>query len=194
MIALLTGTLTEKYPDHCIVDVGGVGYRVDIPVSTFTKLPELNTTVALHIHTHVREDQLALFGFLNAHDRTLFQRLIAVAGVGPKTAQSILSGIPSEDLVSAIGREDAARLTTIPGVGRKTAERIIVDLKDKLATLTTTLQVHPVSSEYQDACHALVNLGYTRDVAERALKKVTASDTPALPDMIRRALKELAQL
>ena len=128
MIALLTGTVSSKAPDHCVIDVGGVGYKVLVSLTTFGSLPEVGSTLSLQIHTYVREDQLELFGFSSPEERELFQRLISISGVGPKMALGVLSGLPPRELAEAIGNEDHVRLTRIPGVGRKTADRIIVEL------------------------------------------------------------------
>ena len=135
MIAFLRGAVLEKHPNQVIVDVGGVGYDLTIPVSTFTALPETGGEVRLRVHTHVREDQLALFGFWSARERELFERLIAVSGIGPRLAQVVLSGMAADDLIAALAAGDLARLTRIPGVGKKTAERMIVELRDKLQEL-----------------------------------------------------------
>ena len=135
MIAQLRGCLLRKEPQEAVVDVGGVGYRVTIPLSTFYRLGEAGSEVTLLTHTHVREDALALFGFLTAVEQALFERLIAVSGVGPKLAVSVLSGIEAPELVAALRSSDVARLTRIPGVGKKTAERLVVELKDKMQDL-----------------------------------------------------------
>src|SRR3989338_8913776 len=132
MIGALTGKLLHKSADHCLVNVGGVGYHVMISLSTFSHLPELGGELTFQIYTHVREDQISLYGFLDPLEKTLFQYLISVSGVGPRIAMSLLSGIPALELSKAIGRADVGRLVSIPGVGRKTGERIIIELKEKL--------------------------------------------------------------
>src|SRR5881394_1651088 len=132
MIAHLRGRLIARHPNQAIVDAGGVGYDVAISVPTFSELPPLGGEVALHIHTHVREDQIALYGFLRPEEKQLFEKLLTVSGIGPKLAITILSGMPAEDMVNAIRGNDVARLTKIPGIGRKTAERMVLELRDKL--------------------------------------------------------------
>ncbi|MFH0800586.1 MAG: Holliday junction branch migration protein RuvA [Pseudomonadota bacterium] len=196
MIAYLTGTLASKSPDHCVIDVGGVGYRVLVSLTTFSSLPEIGAKASVNVHTHVREDQLSLFGFATADEKTLFQRLISISGVGPKTALAILSGIPASDLVQAIAGEDRARLSTIPGIGKKTAERIIIELKDKLAReMPLAAAGYSVRGRaYEDAVSALTNLGYQRAVAETALRKAGWSDNQPIEDSIRAALKELCRV
>ena len=144
MIAHLRGKLISKRPNQAIIEAGGVGYDVAISVPTFSGLPAAGVEVALHIHTHVREDALALFGFLRPEEKQLFERLIQVGGIGPKLAITILSGMPTAEMVSAIGGGDLARLTRIPGVGKKTAERMVVELRDKLGELGTVPAPSPV--------------------------------------------------
>src|SRR5258705_13824695 len=138
MIALLRGVLLEKHPNQAIVDAGGVGYDVTIPVSTFTHLPEAGVEVRLRIHTHVREDALSLYGFLTQDEKSLFEKLIGVSGIGPKLAVTILSGLAAGELILAIRNGAIDQLVRIPGVGKKTAERMILELRDKLMSLTTT--------------------------------------------------------
>ena len=173
MIAQIRGRLLRKGPQEAIVDVGGVGYRVTIPLSTFYKVGEPGAEVTLLTHTHVREDTLALFGFLTAVEQALFERLIAVSGVGPKLAVSVLSGIEAPELVAALRSGDVARLTRIPGVGKKTAERLVVELKDKMSDLETA-DVAPAaapSPEADDLVSALLHLGYSRAEADRAVER-----------------------
>ncbi len=195
MIAQLTGTLLYKSPQMLIIDVNGVGYCATVSLTTFSSLPGPDEQVTLLIHTYVREDTLTLYGFATMEERNLFQRLIAVSGVGPKVALAILSGIPPDHLVAAITGEDITRLNAIPGVGRKTAERIIVDLKDKLTKdpLVPPSRAVPAGDQsvYHDALSALTNLGYTKAAAEKALKKIEWSATIQLETAIRDALKEL---
>ncbi len=197
MISQLTGTLVAKSPESCVIDVGGVGYGVLVSLTTFAELPEAGQKATLSIHTHVREDQLLLYGFASAEERALFQKLIGVSGVGPKTALAILSGLPAGHLVDAIGSEDRLRLSTIPGVGKKTAERIIVELKDRIcrdATLSRSLPPSSKSRLHEDAISALVNLGYGRPVADEAVRKVASGGELPLDETIRAALKELCRV
>jgi holliday junction DNA helicase RuvA len=169
MIAHLRGRLISKHPNQAIVECGGVGYDVVITVPTFADLPEAGSDVALYIHTHVREDQLALFGFLRPEEKKLFEKLLVVSGIGPKLAVTILSGMKTPDMVGAIRSGDVARLTKIPGIGKKTAERMILELKDKLDEFTAAPLPPAVTPLEDDVISALVNLGYQRPVAERAL-------------------------
>jgi holliday junction DNA helicase RuvA len=172
MIGQLRGRLAEKRPNQVLVDVGGVGYLVQVPLSTFAALSELHNEVTLLIHTHVREDALALYGFLSSREKHFFELLISASGVGPSLALKILSGMSVEELVPAIRGGDLARLTRIPGVGRKTAERIVVELKDKLDAVALETQkpagVSPAGVE-ADVISALVNLGYDSRSAEGAV-------------------------
>src|SRR5579885_2771755 len=174
MIAHLRGKLIARHPNEVIVETSGVGYDVTISVPTFSELPSLGSEVALHIHTHVREDQIALYGFLRPEEKQLFEKLITVSGIGPKLAVTILSGMPAEDMTGAIRGNDVAKLTKIPGIGRKTAERMVLELRDKLPpTGTDQVQVIPALSAVQeDVLSALVNLGYQRAIAEKAIASV----------------------
>ncbi|MDT8069663.1 MAG: Holliday junction branch migration protein RuvA [Terriglobia bacterium] len=169
MIAHLRGRLLSKHPNQAIVECAGVGYDVVITVPTFADLPEAGSDIALFIHTHVREDQIALFGFLRAEEKRLFEKLLIVSGIGPKLAVTILSGMKTSDMVGAIRSGDVARLTKIPGIGRKTAERMVLELKDKLEEFTAAPPPPAVSPLEEDVLSALVNLGYQRQAAERAL-------------------------
>ena len=194
MIARLNGRILEKDPQHVVLDVQGVGYRVIIPVSTYYRLGEEGSTVALRVHTHVREDVFQLFGFWTATEQTLFKHLISVAGVGPKLAVGILSGIEAPELVDALRSGDLTRLTKIPGVGRKTAQRLVLELREKLppgAEATATAEADP--SVKRDLLSALQNLGYSRGEAERGAKHVLdeAGDEP-FEDQLRRALQLLS--
>lgn len=173
MIAHLRGKLISKHPNQAIVDCGGVGYDVAITVTTFSDLPADGQDVALFIHTHVREDALALFGFLHAQEKQLFEKLISVSGIGPKLAITILSGMPTEQMVAAIRGNDVARLTKIPGIGKKTAERMVLELRDKLEAFGAAPEAVPVSAVEEDVLSALVNLGYQRAAAERAVSAAT---------------------
>jgi Holliday junction DNA helicase RuvA len=174
MIAHLRGKLIARHPNQAIVETAGVGYDITISVPTFSDLPPLGGEVALFIHTHVREDQLALYGFLRAEEKQLFEKLITVSGIGPKLAITILSGMAASELGNAIRGNDVARLTKIPGIGRKTAERLVLELRDKLPT--TSQEVAAVAPAYsavqEDVLSALVNLGYQRTAAEKALASV----------------------
>jgi holliday junction DNA helicase RuvA len=173
VIAHLRGKLAQKEPARVIVDVNGVGYEVFIPLTTFTALPSAGSDVSIDVHTHVREDMIALYGFSTRRERTIFEKLMTISGIGPKLAVTILSGGSVEDLVGAIRRADLARLTAIPGVGRKTAERIILELKDKLQDFA---EAQPKSSVEVDVLSALENLGYNRALAEGALRRAMNGD------------------
>jgi holliday junction DNA helicase RuvA len=172
MIGQLRGRLTDKRPNQVLVDVGGVGYVVQVPLSTYAALGELHTEVTLLIHTHVREDALSLYGFLSSREKHFFEMLLSASGVGPSLALKILSGMSVEELVPAIRNSDLGRLTKIPGVGRKTAERMVVELKDKLDAVTVEVE-RPVASSPAgidaDVVSALVNLGYEARAAESAV-------------------------
>ena len=196
MIAHLRGRVFEKHPNRLIVDVAGVGYDVLVPLSTFYTCGDLGSEIALRIHTHVREDQLSLYGFATALEQAMFEKLIAVSGIGPKLALSVLSGIEPRDLVGAIQRNDIARLTAIPGVGKKTAERICVELRDRLpkAVETAGTPPSPGDSLRDDLVSALVNLGYHRQNLDKTLEKVLgASGDARFEDVLRLALKELSR-
>jgi len=169
VIAHLRGKLLSKHPNQAVIETAGVGYDVVISVPTFTELPEAGHEVALHIHTHVREDALALYGFLRADEKRLFERLIAVSGIGPKLAITCLSGMPTDQMVAAIRGNDAALLTRIPGIGRKTAERMVLELRDKLEAFAATPSAPTATPVEEDVLSALMNLGYGRPAAERAL-------------------------
>ncbi len=193
MIAHLRGKLIARHPNQAIVETGGVGYDITISVPTFSELPPAGGEVSLHIHTHVREDQIALYGFLRFEEKQLFEKLITVSGIGPKLAITILSGMPAEDMVNAIRGNDIARLTKIPGIGRKTAERMVLELRDKLPPVGTD-QVHVVpslSAVQEDVLSALVNLGYQRGAAERALTSIEQNG--AFDAMFRAALTVMAK-
>ncbi len=176
MIAHLKGQLTYKSPEYSIVDVNGVGYQVFTPLSTYYTLPNPGQTVSLRVHTRVREDELKLFGFLTEEEQTIFQKLITINKVGPRLALGILSGMSPADLLSAVMSNDSARLSTIPGVGKKTAERLTLEMKDKLADIELKMDHRPESQPkegfYDDALSALINLGYKKPVAEKALKTI----------------------
>jgi len=193
MIAHLRGKLIARHPNQAIVETAGVGYDITISVPTFSELPPAGGEVSLHIHTHVREDQIALYGFLRFEEKQLFEKLITVSGIGPKLAITILSGMPAEGMVNAIRGNDIARLTKIPGIGRKTAERMVLELRDKLPPVGTD-QVHVVpslSAVQEDVLSALVNLGYQRVAAERALTSIEQNG--AFDAMFRAALTVMAK-
>ncbi len=195
MIAWLRGRLLEKHPNQVVIEVGGVGYDLAIPISTFSLLPDPGAEVALHVHTHVREDVLALFGFHSREEKALFERLITVSGIGPRLAVSVLSGLPLAELVAAIRSGAVDQLVRIPGVGRKTAERIVVELRDKLEGLAGSEPARPVASGAlapveQEVLSALINLGCARPAAEKAVLKAKAQGAPAeFEPLFRRALE-----
>lgn len=194
MIARLSGRIAHKGVQEVVVDVGGVGYRVTIPLSTFYKLGQEGEPVTLLTHTHVREDSLSLFGFLTRGEQVLFEKLIAVSGVGPRLAISILSGIDTAELVEALRRSDVPRLTRVPGVGRKTAERLVLELKDKLpAPSQEAAAPPPMNAQKEDLLSALANLGYSRSEAERAVDR-GLREAASLPfeDLLRRTLQVLS--
>lgn len=198
MIAWLRGRLVEKQPTRLIVDVHGVGYDVAVPVSTFYAAGEPGAEIELRIHTHVREDALALYGFLTAFELSVFERLISTSGIGPKLGLSVLSGIDATDFVAAVQRNDVTRLTRIPGVGKKTAERICLELKDKLPAAPEAHTDAPVAAApdgmRDDLVSALVNLGYHRSAVDKVLDKLLAGpERPRFESALRAALKELAR-
>lgn len=194
MIAHLNGLLLERAPARVIVEVGGVGYEVFIPVSTFAHLPAAGQRAALHVHTHVREEAIQLYGFATPLEKNLFEKLLAVSGVGPKVALAVLSGMAARDLAAAIAHSDWERLTAIPGVGRKTAERLCVELRDKLDGLAAGEEsgggetAGPLSATAGEVLSALVNLGYPRPTAEKAVSKLAAADSAGFEDLFKRAL------
>ena len=197
MIAYLRGRIFEKHPNRIVVDVNGIGYDVAVPLSTFYGLGETGADIALRIHTHVREDALALFGFATRIEQELFERLISVSGIGPKLALSVLSGIEPQELVGAIQRGDLGRLTAIPGVGKKTSERIVLELKDRLPRVEHTSAPEgapvPASAMRDDVLSALMNLGYHRPLAEKAVDAAIKAKTGDFEQTLRQALRELAR-
>jgi holliday junction DNA helicase RuvA len=198
MIAWLSGILRRKADDSLIVDVGGVGYEVTVPLSTYSRVPETGDAVVLHVYTHLREDSLSLFGFSTELEKEVFLLLLGVSGVGPKLALSVLSGLSLDDLVTAIHGSDDARLCSIPGIGKKTAARLCLELKDKvkhLAPLARPVQAGPpLSGIVDDAVSALVNLGYKRPQAEEAVKRIyQARPDIGTADLIRESLGEMGQ-
>lgn len=195
MIASITGMLKRKGADYLIIDVSGIGYQVSVPLSTFCTLPEPGIEVSLHIHTQMREDSLSLFGFLTEPEKDMFQMLMSVSGIGPKLALAVLSSLPVPDLCCAIQSADDCRLCSIPGIGKKTAARMVLELKDKIRTITSD----PGSPAglvrtglQEDVVSALVNLGYKRAQAEEAVGQVSRK-RPGMPveDLIRETLSVL---
>ena len=194
MIAQIRGILLEKHPNQALVEAGGVGYDVAIPVSTFTQLPDAGAEVKLRIHTHVREDAFALYGFLTQDEKALFEKLIGVSGIGPTLGIKVLSGIAAADLVNYIRRGEVEKLVRIPGVGKKTAERMVLELRDKLPALAGEPAATPapdaLSDVQQDVLSALLNLGCARPQAEAAVRKATAAGAGAdFEPLFRRALE-----
>lgn len=203
MIAQLSGKLVYKQPNSVIIDVGGVGYDVTIPVSTFYELGEPGTDVSLKIHTHVREDALQLFGFWTSREKELFLKLTSVSGVGPKLAITMLSGMPAGELINAITTDDHARLTSIPGVGRKTAERVVVELRDKLAVISLEAREAERAAARDlptgeaavrdDTIAALMALGYPKAIAERAVSFALREEGErTIEAVLKRALRRLS--
>jgi holliday junction DNA helicase RuvA len=202
VIAHLRGRIFEKHPNRLVLDVNGVGYDVFVPLSTFYGLGEPGAETALRVHTHVREDALVLYGFATLLEQELFERLIGVSGIGPKVALAVLSGIEPLDLIRAIERGDLARLTAIPGVGKKTSERIVLELKDRLprapvAAVAAGVAPPESSTQRDDVLSALVNLGYHRPLAEKAVEAAINTLGPAsdagFERMLKQALRELSK-
>ena len=203
MIAFLAGKLIEKSANVVIVDVGGVGYEVAIPLSTFYEIGEVGETVELRVYTNVREDAIQLFGFKTQREKDLYLKLISVQGVGAKSGITMLSGMSADEIVSALRTENLAKLTSIPGVGRKTAERLVIELRDKVGELSAGVStdasmaaVAGVGAEgvYDDALSALVNLGYQKNAAEKALQQVRQDGAePNVQKLLRAALQRLAK-
>jgi Holliday junction DNA helicase RuvA len=198
MIALLRGTLIEKHPNQVILEVGsgamaGVGYDIIVPISTFSKLPAVGGHAVLRIHTHVREDMFALYGFLTQDEKTLFEKLIGVSNIGPGLAIKVLSGMAIDELINGIRRGEVDRLVRIPGVGRKTAERMVLELRDKLpvpAGEEPVAAAQSLSLIEEDVMSALLNLGCARPAAEGAVRKARAAGVPAeFEPLFRRALE-----
>ena len=203
MIAQLSGKLVQKQPNTVIIDVGGVGYDVTIPVSTFYELGEPGSDVSLKIHTHVREDALQLFGFWTGREKELFLKLTSVSGVGPKLAITMLSGMPAGELITAITNNDLVRLTSIPGVGRKTAERVVVELRDKLAVISLESREADRKAAHElapgeaavrdDTISALMALGYPKAIAERAVSFALREEGErTIEAVLKRALRRLS--
>ena len=196
MIAQIRGTLAVKVPGEVIIDVGGVGYQVLIPLNVFYRLPEVGAALTLQIHTHVREDAIQLFGFQDVAEKQVFLLLNGVGGIGPKLALNILSGIQAEDLARALRQGDHVRLVAIPGVGKKLAERMIVELKDKFSTFLTepaeNRRDEAGSQLFHDAVSALVNLGYRKPDAEKNVRDVLKSGAAALESVLKESLRRMS--
>lgn len=198
MIAMLTGELAYRSPEQIIINVSGVGYRLQIPLSTFYSLPEKGQ-VQLQVHTHVKEDAIQLFGFSTSAEKELFVLLISVSGVGPKLAITILSHIPVDDLAFALSQADILRLTAIPGIGKKSAERLVLELQDKAVKYTISAAISPSGRSgstgneeiHQDALSALMNLGYKETLARRALQSLKLTRDTQLEDILKAALQLL---
>jgi Holliday junction DNA helicase RuvA len=208
MIAHLSGTLLSKQPNSVILDVGGVGYEVNIPISTFYDLEEPGSNVQLRIYTHVREEALQLYGFKTARERELFMRLISVSGIGPKLGITLLSGMSADEMITSIRTNNLARLTLIPGVGRKTAERLVMELRDKVASLSSAgpeeelgvtapadASQSTADSMHSDVLSALLNLGYQRSSAEKAVAAaLDEGGDISMEVILRRSLRKLAKV
>jgi len=197
MIGYLRGKVLAKSPERVLLDVGGVGYELLVPVSTLVEIERAardGEAIGLHVHTHLREDAITLFGFWSEREKVLFEKLIAVSGIGPRLARVILSGMAPEDLVPAIAQGDSVRLATIPGVGKKTAERMVLELRDKVGPLAEELPARGATEGGQDVVSALVNLGYKRGPAERAVVEARR-ETPdgAFAELLRESLKRLSR-
>ena len=200
MIAHIQGRLHFKSPEYLVIDVDGIGYQVQVPLSTFYDLPQVGTAVSLHIHTHVREDALQLYGFQSPEEKILFVRLISISGIGPRLAVNILSGISPVELVESISQNNLARLISVPGVGRKTAERIMVELRDKVSSLlpdhdvTVPIKTAADEAAIEDALSALLNLGYKKGVAQRAIENARQrlEGEITLESLLKESLRALA--
>lgn len=197
MIALLTGKLAHKSPEFIILDVNGVGYRVQIPFSTYYDLPEEGNDISLNIYTHVKEDAISLYGFRSLAEKNCFQLLISVSGIGPKLGKDILSNVQVDDLSRAITQGDLARLSAIPGIGRKTAERLVLELRGKILKLDTSqprpggVHAAPASALTDDVASALVNLGYKEGVVRKVLHEMAIPGDAVMEDVLKNALKHL---
>jgi Holliday junction DNA helicase RuvA len=199
MIALLVGKIARKSVDHLILDVNGVGYRLMIPLSTFYSLPE-EGEICLHVHTHVKEDAIHLYGFLTPQEKEMFALLLSVSGVGPRLAVNILSNIPSDELKSALGEKNIKRLSAIPGIGKKTAERLVLELKEKAKRMGAfpsqsiqTGNIPPISNSLNDTLSALINLGYKESQAKKVLESMEISADTSLEEVLKGALKVLVK-
>jgi len=201
MIALINGLLINKSISHVIVETNGIGYRIFVPLTTFYELPSMDQSVTLHIHTHVRQDAISLFGFGTEEEKNVFELMLSVSGIGPRLAINILSGISAEELIRAVSHGNLNRLVSIPGVGKKMAERMILELKDKMVKLSTYEAIYKADGDIEvfdsiidDALSALVNLGYknqkARDVLDKIIKE--SSESLTLDVLLKKALKILA--
>jgi len=202
MIAYLSGKLIEKQANTAIVDVNGVGYEVSIPLTTFYELGDIGADVQLRIYTHVREDAIQLFGFKTLRERDLYLRLISVQGIGPKSGIAMLSGMSADEIITAIRSNDLARLKSIPGVGLKTAERLVIELRDKVGEMSVgdalpnaaSREILPSDAVFEDALSALVNLGYQKNAAEKALQRAAGEGVDlSVQKLLRRSLQILAK-
>ncbi len=193
MIAHLRGKLLSKHPGQAVVEAAGVGYEINITIPTFSALPAVGAEVAVFVHTHVREDALALFGFLKLNEKQLFEKLISVSGIGPKLAITILSGMATDAMVAAIQGNNVAALTRIPGIGKKTAERMVLELRDKLESFGVPPAAAAASPVEDDVVSALVNLGYQRPLAEKVMAKLGKTDGESFEALFRRALAGLSK-
>lgn len=199
MIAYLEGLIKSRAADHVVVLVNGVGYQIFVTPASLSQLPTAaDSKIQFHVHTHVREDQLTLYGFLSANELHIFQRLLNVQGIGPKLALTVLSGLAPQDFVSAVVNDDLVRLNAIPGIGKKTAERIVLDLKDRLikdgmVTLPAIAGGMAPSGIKGDVISALLNLGYNRPEAERAVSRLKAADDASISQLVKDALKEMSR-
>jgi Holliday junction DNA helicase RuvA len=195
MIAYLKGTLIHKTPGHVVVETGGVGYAAAIPVSSYVRLGEAGGTVELFIHTHLSDDALALYGFISREEKDMFLKLIGISGIGPKLAMNVLSGISPEDLAEAVRASDVARISLVPGIGKKTALRITMELQDKLEKKEKLLSAK-ASPEKEDLLSALLNMGFRRKEAERAVDQTIAAHKPGteFEKLLRDCLKRLAKI
>jgi Holliday junction DNA helicase RuvA len=203
VIAYLSGALLSKQPNTIVIDVGGVGYEVTIPVSTFYELGELGEPVTLRIHTHVREDAIQLFGFRTPREKELFLQLTSVSGVGPKLAITLLSGMPADELIPAIRTNNLAKLTAIPGIGKKTAERLVIELRDRMAKMSgpeteQAFPATPLAAGYEavrdDTVEALLTLGYQKAQAEKVVARVLQQETnQSIEHILRQSLKQLSR-
>jgi len=196
MIGFLEGKLLKSTPDRVLLSIHGVGYEVNIPLSTFSVLEKASGEVALHIHTHVREDAIELYGFSTERERLLFEKLIGVSGIGPKLARVVLSGLSTSDLVSALVAQDTAWLSSVPGIGKKTAERMIVELKDRVQDLGGDEPAEPLVSAESDLVLALVNLGYKEREAQRAVGEAQreVGEDVEFEELLRASLKRLSKV
>jgi Holliday junction DNA helicase RuvA len=197
MIALLTGKIAHKSPEYIILDVNGVGYRVQIPFSTYYELPDTGAQISLTIYTHVKEDAISLYGFRTPAEKNFFQLLISVSGIGPKMGKDILSNIQVNELAAAITRGDLARLSAVPGIGKKTAERMVLELRDKVLKLDMAAPprdgegVAPAAGIEEDVASALVNLGYKEAVVKKTLSELRIAPESSMEEALKQALKAL---